>query len=301
MYPFQQRKNSQRDNPKLSESIPLTNMSMKLTKSTKYEIENNNYPHRYKEPLDEIQNYNNYNPRENKNSHLQRTEKASLKSSKFYIFEKSKPLETMVQVDLKNFKISEQKKITEKIKKIIKPTNSAIPSDESPVTNRREKIVLTKSDTNYKFKYVDLKMPSDNLHPSPKNKNKTINILNNDNKFSVISSIEVKHKKEKEKRNNKQYFIENEEEIKKIETSRNKHRIKKHSKKNENNQKIESNVKKEKAINDKKLKEIKIINNNIEKSENASKKLDKKENVNKDIIPKNNDANKISKKNLTLS
>ncbi len=181
MYPFQQRKNSQLDNPKLSESNPLTNMSMKLIKSKKYEIENNNYPHSYKEPLDEIQNYNNYNPRDNKNSYLQRTEKASLKSSKFYIFEKSKPLETMVQVDLKNFKISEQKKITEKIKKIIKPTNSAIPSDESPVTNRREKIV-----TNYKFKYVDLKMPSDNFHPSPKNKNKTINILNNDNKFSFI-------------------------------------------------------------------------------------------------------------------
>ena len=304
MYPFQQRKNSQLVNPDLSESIPLTNMSMKLTKSTKYEIENNNYPHRYKEPLDEIQNYNNYNPRDNKNSHLQRTEKASLKSSKFYIFEKSKPLETMVQVDLKNFKISEQRKITEKIKKIIKPTNSAIPSDESPVTNRREKIVLTRNDTNYKFKYVDLKMPSNNFHPSPKNKNKTINILNNDNKFSVISSIEVKHKKEKEKRNNKQYFIENEEEIKKIETSRNKHRKKKHSKKNENNQKIESNIKKEKAINDKKLKEIKIIkqeNNNIEKSENASKKLDKKENVNKDIIPKNNDANKQKKPNIVIN
>ena len=105
MYPFQQRKNSQLDNPELSESIPLTNMSMKLIKSKKYEIENNNYPHSYKEPLDEIQNYNNYNPRDNKNSYLQRTEKASLKSSKFYIFEKSKPLETMVQVDLKKKKL----------------------------------------------------------------------------------------------------------------------------------------------------------------------------------------------------
>ena len=277
---------------------------MNLQKSIKNEIDNDDDTHFYKEPLDYVPDYK-YKSKVRAYSFFQSQKMSSLKSSKFYIFNKSKPVETMVQVDLKNFKISNQRKITEKILKNIKRTNIAIPTDELPIKNIKENIVFKKHNTDNKSDEEFLRMPKDNFLSSHKNKNN--NLKNKDNTFSVILQSQVKRSEKHENINNKQYFIENMEtlENRTIETSRNKHKKKKYSKKEENNQKIESNEKEEKVIKDKKekkLKEIQIIkheNNNFEKSENSSKKEDKKEKINKEIISKNNDVNK--QKNLILS
>ena len=303
MYLFEKKINLPLDNPEFRQSSPLTNTSMNLKKSTKNEIDHNDDSHYYKEPLDYIPD-NNHNYRDRNYSFLQAPKMTSLKSSKFYIYNKSKPVETMVQVDLKNFKISEQRKITENIPKNIKLTNISIPLDEPQKTKRKENKVKRKNNTYYKFDNEILKMPKDNFH-SPYKKEK-IDIKDKDNIFSVILQSQVKSIKGQDNGHNSQIFIENNEENIKIKTSRNKHPKKRHSPKKGNNQKTESNAieKFKKDKKEKKLKEIQIIkheNNNSEKSENSSKKRNKKENVNKEITSKKNDVNKQKKPNIVIN
>jgi len=300
---IQKSDNPYHNNLHIRGSTQVPNRSMNLAKLTKSEVDNNDNSHFYKEPLDDISHYE-HQSLQRKYHFMQSPQINSLKSSKFYIFNKHKPYENLVQVDLKNFKISDQKKITEKIPKIIKRVNISIPTDEFPTTTkkRRENIIIKKTNAEYKTNDTILKMPMDNALPS--HKNQKINMKKSDNIFSVILKSQVKRTIENEKNNNMKFFNENIEENPKTETSRNKNKKKKYSEMAGNIQ--ETNTKEKKVMNNKKEKKIKIIqiidkDNNSIKRKNSSKSQDKKEKINKENNSKNKDKNNQKKPNIIIN
>ena len=300
---IQKSDNLHQNNLHIRRSTQVPNTAMNLTKLTKNEVDNNDNSHFYKEPLDDISHYE-HQSLQRRYHFVQSPQINSLKSSKFYIFNKHKPYENLVQVDLKNFKISDQKKITEKIPKNIKKVNISIPTDEFPITTkkRRENIIIKKTNTEYKTNDTILKMPIDNVLPS--HKNQKINMKKNDNIFSVILKSQVKRTIENEKNNEKQYFNENIEENLKSETSRHKNKKKKYSEMAGNIQ--ETNVQEKKVPKNKKEKKIKMIqiidkDNNSLKRENSSKSKDKKEKINKENNLQNKDKNKQKKPNIIIN
>ena len=300
---IQKSDNPYHNNLHFRRSTQVPDRSMNLAKLTKSEVDNNDNSHFYKEPLDDISHYE-HQSLQRKYHFMQSPQINSLKSSKFYIFNKHKPYENLVQVDLKNFKISDQKKITEKIPKIIKRVNISIPTDEFPTTTkkRRENIIIKKTNTEYKTNDTILKMPMDNALPS--HKNQKINMKKSDNIFSVILKSQVKRTIENEKNNNMKFFNENIEENPKTETSRNKNKKKKYSEMAGNIQ--ETNTKEKKVMNNKKEKKIKIIqiidkDNNSIKRKNSSKSQDKKEKINKENNSKNKDKNNQKKPNIIIN
>ena len=251
----QKRINQHLDNQYLRQSAIMPNKIIRLVKLTHSDTDDNEEPHFNKEPLD-------YNPRNYKQSKSRKTsdstnlKSSSLESSKFYIFNKSKPLKTLVQVDLKNFKISDQKKITEKFQNNLKKiSNSSIPTDEMPIKTIKsiENKILSKTKTAFKLDNSILKFPMDNFVNSKSNQK--MNVNDNDNKFSVILQSQVKRSKESGKNKMKEDFDEDWQDNSKTKTSRNKYKKINNLKKVGNIQKRED----EKLIKENKEKNIKNI------------------------------------------
>ena len=299
----QKRINQHLDNQYLRQSAIMPNKIIRLVKLTHSDTDDNEEPHFNKEPLD-------YNPRNYKQSKSRKTSDStnlkfsSLESSKFYIFNKSKPLKTLVQVDLKNFKISDQKKITEKFQNNLKKiSNASIPTDEMPIKTIKsiENKILSKTKTAFKLDNSILKFPMDNFVNSKSNQK--MNVNDNDNKFSVILQSQVKRSKESGKNKMKEDFDEDWQDNSKTKTSRNKYKKINNLKKVGNIQKRED----EKLIKENKEKNIKNIQiihneNKISKvNDNTSKKLEKKEKVNEENIPKNKEQIKSKKPNIEIN
>ena len=223
-------------NPFIHRNITFSKTSKNTPQLNSSLIANKNNEHYFiREPLDYSSDNNRQSNPTNYLSFLS-PKKDEVLDGKTYVFIKSKPIPTLEQVKLKKLKLSLIQKITEKYPKNDLRNTISFPADSQPSKTlaNKQKIVISKTNTQYKVNDSVIRLPMDNFFSPHKNNKSNANKDNNNysekirrnsdlSKREVTFTSQVKVRKEKLKDSNriKNKDIKlnlNEEKLKKIKT-----------------------------------------------------------------------------------